>query len=138
MRKQLLIVLAIELLLVIGLGEVVHVDRQERARAFMEWHQHPSSETRHASSTVSTHAEVLAALEHSARQAKSAFVLFACICSLSWRDDDTKGAFWCHFHAKGVSFTWRITPPVATEPNVMSTFVFLSDCKLFGARMFLS
>ena len=48
MRKPLPILLVVELLVAIGLGQIAHVDRQETARAFMEWRQHPTNETRQA------------------------------------------------------------------------------------------
>jgi hypothetical protein len=48
MRKSLLILLAIELLVVVALGQIAHVDRPAMARAWAEWRQHPTIETRQA------------------------------------------------------------------------------------------
>ena len=46
MRKSLRILLFVELLVAVALGQVGHIDRPAMARAFLEWRQHPSDETR--------------------------------------------------------------------------------------------
>src|SRR6266576_2795583 len=48
MRRSLLILLAVELLLAVALGQMGHVDSPAMARAWWEWHQHPTSATRQA------------------------------------------------------------------------------------------
>ena len=45
MRRSLLIWLFVELLLAVALGQIGHSDSPAMARAFLEWRQHPSSET---------------------------------------------------------------------------------------------
>jgi len=46
MRKPLLILLTVELLVAVALGQIGHVDRPAMARAWAEWHQHPTVEAR--------------------------------------------------------------------------------------------
>jgi hypothetical protein len=46
MRKPLLVFLGLELLVAVALGQVGHVDRPAAARAFFEWQQNPTPETR--------------------------------------------------------------------------------------------
>ena len=46
MRKSLLILLAIELIVAVALGQIGHVDRATMARAWAEWRQRPTIETR--------------------------------------------------------------------------------------------
>ena len=46
MRKRLLIWLFVELLVAVALGQIGHMDNPAMARAFLEWRQHASSETR--------------------------------------------------------------------------------------------
>jgi hypothetical protein len=48
MRRSLLILLAVELLLALALGQMARVDSPAMARAWWEWHQHPTPETRQA------------------------------------------------------------------------------------------
>jgi hypothetical protein len=48
MRKPLLVLLGLELLVSVALGQMAHVDRPAAARAFLEWRQNPTPETRRA------------------------------------------------------------------------------------------
>jgi hypothetical protein len=48
MRKALLILLGLELLLAVALGQIGHVNRPATARAWAEWRQNPTAETRQA------------------------------------------------------------------------------------------
>lgn len=48
MNKRLSILLAVELLAAVALGQMTHVDRPAMARAWAEWRQHPTDETRAA------------------------------------------------------------------------------------------
>ncbi len=48
MRRSLLILLLIELLVSIALGQIGHVDSPAMARAYMAWQQNPAPETRQA------------------------------------------------------------------------------------------
>ena len=47
-RKSLLILLLVELVVVVALGQIVHVDRPAMAWAWLEWRQRPTLETREA------------------------------------------------------------------------------------------
>jgi hypothetical protein len=46
MRKSLIILLAVELLLAVALGQIGTLRRPELDRAYTEWHQHPTVQTR--------------------------------------------------------------------------------------------
>jgi hypothetical protein len=48
MRKPLLVLLGLELLVAVALGQIGHVDRPATARAFLEWRQNPTPDTRQA------------------------------------------------------------------------------------------
>jgi len=48
MKKSLLILIAVELLVAVALGQIAHVDRPAMAREWAEWRQHPTPETREA------------------------------------------------------------------------------------------
>ena len=48
MRKSLVIILAVEFVLAFALGQMGTMHRSELNRAFMEWQQHPTVETREA------------------------------------------------------------------------------------------
>jgi hypothetical protein len=48
MKRSLLILLAVELLVVVTLGQIAHVYRPAMSRAWAEWRQHPTIETRQA------------------------------------------------------------------------------------------
>jgi len=48
MRKSLLILLFVELLVAVALGQIAHVNRPALPRAFSEWRQRPTPETREA------------------------------------------------------------------------------------------
>jgi hypothetical protein len=48
MRKPLLVLLGLELLVAVALGQIGHIDRPATARAFLEWRQNPTPETRQA------------------------------------------------------------------------------------------
>jgi hypothetical protein len=48
MRKPLLVLFGLELLVAVALGQIGHVDQPETARAFLEWRQNPTPETRKA------------------------------------------------------------------------------------------
>ena len=48
MRKPLLVLLGLELLVAVALGQMGHVDRPATARTFLEWRQNPTPETRQA------------------------------------------------------------------------------------------
>jgi hypothetical protein len=48
MRKPLVILLIVELVLAVALGQMGFIHRSEFDRAFMDWHQHRTVETRQA------------------------------------------------------------------------------------------
>ena len=48
MRKSPVILLIVELVLAVALGQMGSIRRPELDRAFMEWHQHPTVESREA------------------------------------------------------------------------------------------
>jgi hypothetical protein len=48
MRKALLVLLGLELLVAVALGQIAHVDNSAMARSFLEWRQNPTPETHQA------------------------------------------------------------------------------------------
>jgi hypothetical protein len=46
MRKPFVVLLSIELLVAVALGQIAHIDSAATARVFAEWRQNPTPETR--------------------------------------------------------------------------------------------